>query len=194
MKQHADIANEPGAFFTLLIGAAVLALMVVAGDSSWLTGRLASDIALLLILWRVFAYALAAVLVFLHRRFMAFWLGAPARREASAPEPAEGEPAATAEPPDNEMLLRYLALRATLQWHYRADPYGKDGGEVADNYRPTELILSRHVCEKLTAWAERNAASLSDAAERMILNGMADEHLAHIVREDGWAEWEDESR
>jgi hypothetical protein len=146
----------------------------------------------LLILWRIFAYALAAGLVFLHRRFMAFWPGAPATIEA--PAPAEGEPAATAEPPDNEMFLRYLALRATLQWHYRADPYGKDGGEVAGNTRPTELVLARHVCEKLAAWAERNGASLSDAAERMILNGMADEHLAHIVREDGWAEREDESQ
>jgi hypothetical protein len=192
MKRHASLAHDPGAFFTLLIGAAVLALIVAAGDIAWLTQSLASDIAVLLILWRIFAYALAAGLVFLQRRFMAFWPGAPATREA--PAPSEGEPAATAEPPDDEMLLRYLALRATLQWHYRADPYGKDGGEVAGNTRPTELILSRHVCEKLAAWAERNAASLSDAAERMILNGMADEHLAHIVREDGWAEWEDETQ
>jgi hypothetical protein len=191
MKGHASVAKEPGTFFTLLIGAAVLALIVAAGDIAWLTERLASDIAVLLILWRIFAYALAAGLVFLHRRVMAFWPGAPA---GEAPAPAEGEPAAAADAADKEMFLRYLALRATLQWHYRADPYGKDGGEAAGNARPTELILARHVCEKLAAWAERNGASLSDAAERMILNGMADEHLAHIVREDGWAEWEDETQ
>lgn len=190
MKRPASVAHDPGAFFTLMIGAAVLALMVTAGDIAWLTERLASDIAVLLILWRIFAYALAAGLVFLHRRFLSFWPVAPATRED--PEPAEGEPATTAEPPDDEMLLRYLALRATLQWHYRADPYGTDG-DVAGNTRPTELLLPRHVCEKLAAWAERNGASLSDAAERLILNGMADEHLAQMVREDAWAEWEDET-
>jgi len=95
-------------------------------------------------------------------------------------------------PPRYEMLLRYLALRATLQWHYREDPY-RQGRDVADNYRHADLILSRHAYEKLTAWAERNNASLSDAAERMLLNGMADEHLTNIIREEGWGDdmWEE---
>lgn len=192
MKQHASLTHDAGVAFTLLIGSAVLALIIAAGDNTSLTPALASDIAVLLILWRICAYALAAGLGFLQRRVLSFWWGAPAAREDS--EPVEEEPAATAEPADDETLLRYLALRATLQWHYRTDPYESNGGDVAGNRHATELLLPRHVCEKLAAWAERNGVSLSDAAERLILNGMADEHLAHIVREDNWTAWEEESR
>jgi hypothetical protein len=197
MKQYHSSIVERSSFFAFLVMSFLLTLVVGSGGISWLTGRQVSDIAGLLMTWLFVTLALSVAVTVLSRRVDA-WMWASLTKETAAP--AEEEPSAThdlppdppgpdpAAPPDPGMLLRYLALRATLQWHYRADPYRAGDGEVADHYRPAELVLSRHAYEKLVAWAERNSVSLSDAAERMILNGMADEHLAHIVRQEGWAD------
>lgn len=209
MKRNYPLIDDRVLFFVVLIMGAMLALTTGAGGFSWLTERQLSDIGALLLMWLIITLALNLIFSALLRRLDA-WLASVFVNGAAAPvgededaATGEDEDAATGEdedapgdaplvPPRYEMLLRYLALRATLQWHYREDPY-RQGRDVADNYRHADLILSRHAYEKLTAWAERNNASLSDAAERMLLNGMADEHLTHIIREEGWGDdmWEE---
>lgn len=201
MKRNYPLIDDRVLFFVVLIMGAMLALTTGAGGFSWLTERQLSDIGALLLMWLIITLALNLIFSALLRRLDA-WLASVFVNGTAAPV-GEDEDAATGEdedapgdaplvPPRYEMLLRYLALRATLQWHYREDPY-RQGRDVADNYRHADLILSRHAYEKLTAWAERNNASLSDAAERMLLNGMADEHLTHIIREEGWGDdmWEE---
>ena len=201
MKHHHSLTGDRSSFFVLLVMSAMLTLLASAGGLSWLTEGLVSDIGGLLLMWLSVTFVLNLIFSALLRRLDAwFWsvfvkdAAAPVGEEAGA---AAEESAAPEDPPlvrpGDEKLLRYLALRTTLQWHYRADPYQEGGDDVADNYRPADLVLSRHAYEKLAAWAERNGVSLSDAAERMLLKGMADEHLANIIREDGWDDdWPEE--
>lgn len=192
---------------------AMLALFLIASSISWLTDSVVYDIALFLTMWSATAIALSLVFSVLSWLF-GRWLSSLATKvdrapdeQASAAMPgasdgrtvsgAEHDPSEVNEwpaitvPMHRAMLLQYLALRTTLQWHYRANPYE---GDIANQYAPTELILSRHTREKLEAYADFHSTSLSDAAERMILHGLADDHLAHLVREGQWMEWEEESK
>jgi hypothetical protein len=95
--------------------------------------------------------------------------------------------------------LKYLRLRAYVLWAYQSDPYeaceeAYDAG-VEENYRPVEVLLPRHVVERLQEWAgcaRQNQVSLSDAVERMAVAGLADDHLTAIVTRPGWEELLDE--
>ena len=87
-------------------------------------------------------------------------------------------------PVSEALLVRYLSLRLGLRAAYWDDPYAGKKGNLEDDYRPADLLLRRHVYEKLTDWAEDNRLSVSDAAERLLLDGLVDGHLAQIMRNE----------
>lgn len=163
---------------------AFVALALVAGQDppvNELLGRLVT----LVILWLLVTFALGAAANFLLNR----WL---ARRELR-PKTATGSRAESGRTTGEALYLKYLRLRAYVLWAYQSDPYEEDyDAGVEENYRPVEVLLPRHVVERLQAWAERNQVSLSDAVEQMAVAGLADDHLTAIVTRPGWEELLDE--
>jgi hypothetical protein len=191
MKQHHSPTDDHGSFFGLLIFSALLALSIMGNSlSSWLPGHVIVDIVTLLFLWLIIALAMnlavRTILSLIEAKLLAD-MEKKAHASAGWESPVAEESPETAY--GDERLRQYLVLRDTLRWHYWADIYQETADDVSDRYRPSELIPSRRVCEKLAEWAECNDVSLSDAAERMLLNGMADESLADILRRRGWDEF-----
>lgn len=166
---------------------AFVALALVAGQDpplSELLGRLVT----LVILWLLVTFALGAAANFLLNRLLARW--------ELRPKTATGSPAESGRTTGEALTLKYLRLRAYVLWAYQSDPYEEDyDAGVEENYRPVEVLLPRHVVERLQEWAgcaRRNQVSLSDAVEQMAVAGLADDHLTAIVTRPGWEELLDE--
>ena len=81
----------------------------------------------------------------------------------------------------DETYLKFLRIRAYVLWAYQSDPYENDAGPVEESFYPVDLVLPRHVVEKITVWAEQESVSVSDAIERLTLLGLADSHLIRLA-------------
>lgn len=143
---------------------------------------------LLTVLYGYVALALGAAASFLLNRLLARWKLRPKTATDSRVESSR----TTGE----DLYLKHLRLRAYVLWAYQSDSYEQAyAARLEENYRPVEVLLSRHVVQRLevwAGWAQPNQVSLSDAVEQLAVAGLADDHLTAVITRPGWEELLDE--
>jgi hypothetical protein len=136
-----------------------------------LTDQLLAEVGILTLSWLVLTYLFATAANTLHH-YLFF----------------RDETLTVKEPEVDALYMKYLWLRAHVLAAYQADPYELADNELETAYVPVDLMLPRHVYEKLAARAEDDHTSLSDVTTEMVVLGMADDHLTFLTTKPDWTD------
>ncbi len=151
---------------------ALLALLVMTGRHlNQLTDQLLAEVGILTFGWLVLTYLFAIAINTLFN-YLFF----------------KEETLAVAEPEVDALYMKYLWLRAQVLAVYQADPYELADNELEAAYVPVDLMMPRHVYEKLAARAEDRHLSLSDVTTEMAVLGLADDHLTLLTTQPDWTD------
>jgi hypothetical protein len=151
---------------------ALLALLVMTGRHlNQLTDQLLAEVGILTLGWLAFTYLFATA-----ANTLGYYLF------------FKEETLAVAEPEVDALYMKYLWLRDHVLAAYQADPYVLADNDLETAYVPVDLMLPRHVYEKLSARAEDRRLSLSDVTTEMAVLGMADDHLTLLTTQPDWTD------
>lgn len=162
---------------SILIACLVALFLITGRHLDELSDVILSEVVVLVVGWLLLMGGIAMGVNWFADHFLAGSAG----EESPAPEPEIEESR-------NDDFLKYLWLRAHLVAAYQLDPYEREGMQMEAACVPVDMLLPRHVYEKLAARAEEKRTTLSEITERMAVLGMADDHLTLIVTQTDWVE------